>query len=86
MNMVVFRQTTASLATRIAAAILLKDKAISVSEIRALPFVESDEEAMLIAKQLRQMYRIEVERMKSSSLVSRWVDVLKLKTESPEHV
>lgn len=85
MNRTAFRQPVGSLATRIAAAILLKDKEISVSEIRALPFVESDEEAMVIAKQLSQMFDVEVRQIKSTSPVPQWIDLLKLKGESSQH-
>ena len=47
-------------AVRLAASLLKQFGQISVSEIRALPFVRSDEEAMIIARSLAEAFDVEI--------------------------
>jgi len=88
MNKLKAQQQTDVLATKIAAAILLQNKELTVSQIRALPFVESDQEAMTIAKQLGLMFEVEVEQVRlprSGSPITQWTDLLKLKKAAHTH-
>ena len=74
-----------TLATKIAAAILLNEREITISDIRAIPFIESDEQAMAVAKNLTQIFNVEVEQvMYSSAFMPQWVDVLRLKEDQPD--
>ena len=84
LNQKAFVPNIDSIATKIAAALLLKDKTISVSDIRAIPFIETDEDAMMVARHLVQMFDVEVEQKKQSSGISQWVDVLRLKPARPQ--
>ncbi|MDA2912036.1 hypothetical protein MYX04_14040 [Nitrospiraceae bacterium AH_259_D15_M11_P09] len=70
---------TDSLAAKIAAAILLKEGKIAVSDIRALPFVETDEKAMAVARELASQFEVDIEQIKDSSPFAQWTDVLTLK-------
>lgn len=80
-------ETINSIATRIAAAILLKERTISVAEIRALPFVETDEQAMMVATNLTQLFDdVEIQQIKQKSGVSNWVNVLHLKKAPSTHL
>lgn len=76
-----------SIATRIAAAILLKERTISVAEIRALPFIETDEQAMMVATNLTQLFEdVEIQQFKRSSGISNWVNILRLKKVPSTHL
>ena len=66
-------------AVKLAAALLKQFGQISVSEIRALPFVRSDEEAMIIAKSLAEAFDVEIRQVRQDGHdLNNWVDVLRL--------
>lgn len=74
--------TTKEAAVKIAAALLQQYGQISVSEIRALPFVQTDEEAMMIARSLAEAFDVQIEQIRQTvhSPINRWVDTLRLKS------
>lgn len=72
------------IATKLAAAILLHDGRISVADIRAIPFIETEERAMQVAKELACIFDVEWEPEKTSSNLSEWVDVIRLREKLPQ--
>lgn len=69
-----------TLSARIAALLLVQDGEIKISDIEALPFVDSRELATTIAKKLMQEFDAEMYlyRTKEAGL-SFWEDVIRLK-------
>ena len=70
-----------SLSAKIAALLLVQDGEIKMSDIEALPFVDSREVATLIAKRLIQQFDAEMypRRTKEAGL-SFWEDAIRLKS------
>jgi len=65
--------------TRLAAALLLRNREISLSDIRALPFVESDEDVEQVLGTLLHSFRVErIQRRGTSSGLPEWEDILQL--------
>jgi len=66
--------------TKIAAALLLQHREISVGDIRALPFVESDDDAWDIVGALCRSFRIDmVQRRDPTNPIPAWEDILQLR-------
>jgi hypothetical protein len=70
---------TDELPVRIAAALLARYGEISTGEIRAIPTVETDEQAMEIARQLAQLFELEVSQIRSAQ--NTWVDLLRVRAD-----
>lgn len=64
---------------RLAAALLLKDGTISLSDIEALPVVESREDALRIVSQLVRMMDIEERAERVPGRIGGWETVLRLR-------
>jgi len=69
-----------TLATKLAAALLLKRGEIAVSDIEALPLVEDARQAMLIADQLTEMFSTyrQQRQIRSTDLGGGYEDVIVL--------
>lgn len=69
-----------TLSARIAALFLIQDGEIRMSDIEALPFVDSKEFATIIAKKLMQEFDAEIyPRRTREAGLSFWEDVIRLK-------
>jgi hypothetical protein len=65
---------------KLAAAVLLHDREISVIDIRALPFVESDEDVQAIVGALSRVFVLDTEQRRGTGgAVPFWEDVLRLR-------
>ena len=68
------------LSAKIAALLLVQDGEIKISDIEALPFVDSRELAAIIAKKLVQQFDAEMLSLKTTKAgVSFWEEVIRLK-------
>jgi hypothetical protein len=69
---------------RIAGALLLSHREISVRDIRAIPFVESDDDAAAVVSALLKSFTVEIVQRRGNSGfgVSAWEDVIRLAEES----
>jgi hypothetical protein len=69
---------------RIAGALLLRNREISVRDIRAVPFVESDDDVDAIVSALVRSFTVEMvqRRSGSGSGISAWEDVIQLASGS----
>ncbi len=70
-----------TISTRLAALLLMQDGEIALSDIEALPFVETRERAICVAASLAQSFDVEIyQRRKPTSGSDSWEDVIRLKT------
>jgi hypothetical protein len=69
-----------SISKRIAGALLLSHREISVRDIRAIPFVESDDDVAVVVRALLRSFTVEIvqRRSNSESGISAWEDVIQL--------
>jgi hypothetical protein len=69
------------IATRLAAALLLQDGRLSLSEIEALPFVEGYEDALTIARRLLQAFDAEETQRHVPGSQGVWETVIELRSQ-----
>ena len=66
------------LSSRLAAALLVRQGELSIVDIRALPFVDDDETAALIADDLGRIFNVDIVQRRSPVGFG-WEDVLQLR-------